>query len=344
MQSVSSRLRDRPGRLMATVAVVALVIGAVAFHDLPGTAAASPTPVNVAPPTASQALPASYTAPPTLVDRGLAYGLDPSNHLDLYLPESRPAGLLPVIVFLHSGGWVAGTRANVLSVLLRQVSRDGVALASVDYRLASRNRNGSVNNAFPAAPEDVDRAVRWIKAMAPAFGLDPTRIILAGDSAGGQLAALAAAAPGAFAEPGLPPALAAQDPAVAGVIDLVGPSDLAAMAATGGYGAGLETDFLGCAAGRPATCDPALVEAARVATHLSSSAPPAFLAYGRFDTLVVDTTQGRPLADAWALARGPGDRGVWYDDANDGHNLSPATINVSALERWLDEVLAGSFR
>lgn len=340
MQRLVRRARAPIVRLVATFVGIIAASVALSVRDLPRTAAAVPAPVIVPAPTPAESLPPGYTAPPTNENAGLQYGGDPTNVLDLYLPKDRPLTLLPVIVFLHSGGWVAGSRADVPAVLLRQVSRAGIALASVDYRLARRKPDGTEVNAFPAAPEDVDRAVRWLKAMGPVFGLDPSRIVLAGDSAGGHLAALAAAAPGAFTATDLPPALAAQDPAVTGVIDFVGPSDLAAMAATGPFGAGIETAFLGCAAGRPATCNPALVEAADVAPHLTAGAPPAFLAYGRDDTLVVPATQGRPLADQWA--RRAGGRGIWYEEVDDGHNLSPAKLNVAALERWLDADLAGT--
>jgi acetyl esterase/lipase len=78
-------------------------------------------------------------------------------------------------------------------------------VASIDYRLVTTAPDGSFVNLFPAADEDVDRAVRFVRAHAATWDLDPRRVLLAGASAGGHLAALAAAAPGEFVDPTLPP-------------------------------------------------------------------------------------------------------------------------------------------
>ena len=290
-------------------------------------------------------LPASDPPGPTTEVTGLRYGDDPTQLLDLYRPPGVH-GFLPVVVYFHSGGWVGGTRSDVPDFLLREVSRLHLELASVDYRITS---NG--HNLFPAAPEDADRAVRWLKANAIELGLDPKKFVLAGTSAGGHLAALDAAAPGQFVAPDLPVLLAAQDPRVLGVIDAVGPSDLATLGTTGGaLGATLETEFLGCVVAKPATCNPAAVADASVAGHLTPAAPPAFLVYGSKDTLVRPSTQGRPLAAAWAAARGDAARepsglwAVWYEEASDGHNVSQSTIDMSALTDWLSSVLDGRLR
>jgi acetyl esterase/lipase len=107
--------------------------------------------------------------------------------LDLYLPAEpirRPA---PVILFLHGGGWSAGTRTTGPD-FKRYFARDGFAMASIEYRLTP-----SVT--FPANVEDVRTAVRWLKANAATYALDPERICLWGTSAGGHLAAVAALAP-----------------------------------------------------------------------------------------------------------------------------------------------------
>ncbi|HZQ86559.1 MAG TPA: alpha/beta hydrolase [Acidimicrobiales bacterium] len=283
--------------------------------------------------------------PPTAqVIAGLAYGPDPVQRIDLYRPPGA-RGRLPVMVYLHSGGWLSGGRDQVPDFLLQEVTRANIEVASVGYRLSGAHGV----NPFPAAPSDVDRALRWLTANSAFLALDPTRVVLSGTSAGGHLAALTAAAPGAFTDPVLPAALLKATPHVVGVIDAVGPSDLLSMGREPGIAAGMVTSFLACSSTNVASCDAAKLRAASVTTHLTASAPPAFLVYGRKDTLVPPSTQGTPLARDWARARGddtraPAERGVWYEIADDGHNVSQATINMDALQRWLAAVLSGHLR
>ncbi len=98
----------------------------------------------------------------------------------------RPApGIRPVLVWVHGGGWSIGsietdnTRCAVMAL------RAGIVVVSVDYRLAPEHP-------FPAAIDDTVAAVRWVAAHAAELGIDPTAIALGGDSAGGNLTAVAA--------------------------------------------------------------------------------------------------------------------------------------------------------
>ena len=109
---------------------------------------------------------------------------------DIYLPdeEQRP---LPVILWLHGGGWRSGDRRSGPD-LARFYAERGFAMVSIDYRLSDEA-------VFPAAVEDVKTAIRWIRSVADHYGFDPNRIGLWGASAGGHLAALAAlSGPGTF--------------------------------------------------------------------------------------------------------------------------------------------------
>ncbi len=298
----------------------------------------------------ADALPADYQPPPTDEIDEVAYGPLPRQHFQLLLPRGHVASdKIPILVYLHSGGWIAGNEPAFPEVLRRQVTRAGIAVASVDYRPVTIDANGVGIDTFPAADYDTDRAVRFLKANAARWGLDPDHMILAGASAGGQLATLAAVAPGVFADPTLPPNLAAVSPTVIGVLDMVGPSDFSNFADAGGWAPGIMTAYLGCRLGDPASCPSATIGAASPVSYLDAGDPPAYLIYGSRDGLVVPATQGTPLAYAWARARNdfarpPAQRGVRYEITSGDHNITPDIQNVRALEQWLDGVLAGTIR
>jgi len=278
--------------------------------------------------------------PPVGDFAGVPYGPLASQLLDLYLPE-RPAGTgaVPVIVYLHSGGWVTGSRANVNDAAAAQVAR-GFAVASVDYELARPGGGGS----FPGAVYDVKRAIRFLKANATEWGLDPARVIVMGASAGGHLAALVGASAGQL-EPDVAGPLAAVDSSVRAIVDLVGITDLATFSTTPHpWAAPLSAGFLGCplVAGR-AACPAELLRRASVATYVTGAAPPIFMAYGGDDTLVVPATQGAPLAAIWAQAHGGDAQSVTYEVvAGAGHNLTAAQLDMTALDTFLDRAVGRS--
>jgi len=318
---------------------------------LPDFLVPAPRPGDLRTSAGADTLPADYEAPPTDELEGITYGPRPRQHLELLLPPGHVASdTRPVMVYLHSGGWIAGNEPAIPEVLRRQVTRAGVAIASVDYRPVTFDANDNAIDSFPTAVYDVDRAVRFLEVNAARWGLDPDRLLLTGASAGGQLAALEAVAPGAFADPTLPPALAEVSPAAIGVIDMVGPSDFSTFADAGGWAPGIMAAFLGCGLADPASCPAGAIAAASPVSYLDAGdPPPAYLVYGSEDTLVVPATQGTPLAYAWArarddFARPAAERGVRYEITSGDHNITPDVQNVRALEEWLDGVLAGTIR
>ena len=104
----------------------------------------------------------------------------------LYLPH-RPvtAGQPAVVVYLHGGGFVFGDLDTHDAQSRRVANRTGHAVLTVDYRRPPEHR-------FPAAPDDVDTALGWLRAHGHVLGLDVTRTVALGDSAGGNLAVVAA--------------------------------------------------------------------------------------------------------------------------------------------------------
>jgi acetyl esterase len=100
----------------------------------------------------------------------------------LYTPTAGD-GPFPVIVYFHGGGWVIGDLETHDHWCRTLASGAGAVVAAVDYRLAPESR-------FPAAVEDCYAATRWAAANASSLGADPGRLAVAGDSAGGNLAAV----------------------------------------------------------------------------------------------------------------------------------------------------------
>jgi acetyl esterase len=125
--------------------------------------------------------------PPALEDvRNLA-ARGPAMPIPVRLYRPVAAGVLPVLVYYHGGGWTIGD-LDTHDVLCRQLALDGrCAVVAVDYRMGPEHR-------FPAAVDDCIAAVRWVREEAATLGIDPARIAVGGDSAGGNLAAVVAIA------------------------------------------------------------------------------------------------------------------------------------------------------
>src|SRR5258708_35626434 len=92
---------------------------------------------------------------------------------------------LPAVVYFHGGGWTCGDLDTHDSVCRGIAAQSRFAVVAIDYHMGPEHR-------FPAAVEDALAAVRWIAANAGSFGIDPARLVVAGESAGGNLAAGAA--------------------------------------------------------------------------------------------------------------------------------------------------------
>jgi acetyl esterase len=111
----------------------------------------------------------------------------------------QAGGLAPCLVFFHGGGWVIGD-LDSHDVVCRKLADEGqLIVISVDYRLAPEHK-------FPAAVDDAIAATKWVAANAKQFGVDASRLMVGGDSAGGNLAAVVAIS----ARDGNGPAIAGQ--------------------------------------------------------------------------------------------------------------------------------------
>src|SRR3954464_11182479 len=107
--------------------------------------------------------------------------------LDAYIPDGP--GPFPAVILVHGGGWNAGDKSGgpkkgYMAPMHEPLEKAGFAWFSINYRLAPKHP-------YPACIEDVETAIRWVKANAAKYHLDSLRIALSGESAGGHLVQLA---------------------------------------------------------------------------------------------------------------------------------------------------------
>jgi acetyl esterase/lipase len=157
----------------------------------PSTASPSAASLPATPPRAPQSPASSAENPQVSVLRDVAYG-SVGEHpllLDIYQPTEHTSDSRPAIVLIHGGGWISFDKSTMRTMGMF-LARSGFVAFSVDYRLFHGTENDGTENRWPAQLDDVQRAVRWIRANAAKYGIDPDHIGAFGHSAGAQLAAL----------------------------------------------------------------------------------------------------------------------------------------------------------
>lgn len=208
---------------------------------------------------------------------GLSYGVVRGFRplvLDLHVPEGAQ-GPVPVVVWIHGGGWMEGDRRQVplqwgQQVVFDTVVAAGMAVATVDYRLLGEAP-------FPACVHDCVAAVRYLRHFADELGLDPGRIGLWGESAGAHLAAMLAFI-GSDDE---------TDPRLLGTVG-VAQGSLATRAAVLFYGPETLDALVGDHDFGPAPFseDPAMVRAMAPVEQVHDGIPPVLLMHGDRDGIV----------------------------------------------------------
>jgi len=116
----------------------------------------------------------------------LCYGSETGQRLDVFRPKSSKHQSLPVLIFFHGGGWISADK-KIYKGVAATFSRNGLLTFNVNYRLAPKNR-------CLVSLQDAACAIDWIYRNARHYGGDPSTIVLAGDSAGAQIAAWYASA------------------------------------------------------------------------------------------------------------------------------------------------------
>jgi len=160
-------------------------------------------------------------------DRGIEYANPDGQHLQLNMARPKNGnGPFPAVVCIHGGGFRAGKRESFDKLCMR-LAENGYVAVTVTYRLAPKYQ-------FPAAVHDVKAAVRWVRANAEKYKIDPTRIGTTGGSAGGHLAQFLAVTAGVSQFEGDSGNLE-EDSSVNCVVNIYGPSDF-----TKSYGASVD--------------------------------------------------------------------------------------------------------
>jgi acetyl esterase/lipase len=269
---------------------------------------------------------------------------------DLYVPSTGTPPY-PLVVWLHDGGWLSGTRA--LPSMVLPLLAQGVAVATIDYRLTSEaGRYGAEGVTFPAQIHDVKGAIRYLRANASTYGFDPARIGVWGSSSGGHLAALAATSGDVGALEGDVGGNPGVSSRVQAAVDYYGPIDLLQLSVdvTTPPGAAFDHDAPGSPgslligyslpgqglgvlrshAGDATTPYPLFVSLARAAsplTYVDANDPPFLIAHGTADPQVA-FHQSERLRDA-LVAVGASPQFVAVSGA--GHGQFPASVQQQVI-------------
>ena len=263
---------------------------------------------------------------------GVAYGRAAHRDLrgTLFLPKHSTGSSAPSVVYLHGGGWVMGNREQFLrhAAVMTTV---GFAGLCIDYRLADEKP-------YPAAIQDAKCAVRYLRANAPRFGLDPERIGAVGGSAGAHLAGCLATTPDKEEWEG-DGGHQGHSSAIQAAVHFNGEFDLPAWWQYGKPECNqLMLEFLGV----PYEEAPELYRDASPIKHVSEKMPPCLLLHGEADTVVPISqsiefcTRVRSVGGHCELIRVPKVNHAWFNRAP---HFQPC---LEALMAFLVEQLGSS--
>jgi acetyl esterase/lipase len=208
--------------------------------------------------------------------RDVAYGdAGRRNLLDIWRRPDLPADAgAPVLIQVHGGGWVTGSKETQGVPLLKHMAQSGWVCVAVNYRLSPRA-------AWPDHIVDVKRAIAWVKEHIAEHGGDPGFVAITGGSAGGHLSSLAALTPN---DPLFQPGFESADTTLDAAVPFYGVYDWTNRDGTGNLG--MERLLAERVLKVPLASDRARWEHASPMSHVGPHAPPMFCLHGTNDTLV----------------------------------------------------------
>ena len=213
--------------------------------------------------------------------------------LDLHLPHGKPRE--PLIVWVHGGAWRSGSKS---SVPIGKLAEEGYAIASVDYRLSTAAR-------FPVQIHDLKASIRFLRGHSRQWHVPSRKIVIAGDSAGGHLAALVGVSNGHAELEGEIGNDRAQSSDVQGIISFYGAANLTTILnQSTPHGLKVRVPALDLLLGGQPDDVPALARLASPVFHVDSHDPPLLLLHGDQDPQM-PVNQALELYGAYQKAKAP---------------------------------------
>ena len=248
--------------------------------------------------------------------------------LDLHLPAGSPHS--PIIVWVHGGAWRSGSKA---SMPLGTLVEAGYAVASVDYRLSTQAR-------FPAQSHDIKAAIRFLRGHGANWKLPTKKIVIAGDSAGGHLAALVGVSNGHHDLEGTLGDDREQSSAVQGIVSFYGGANLTTiLKQSTPHGLSVRVPALDLLLGGQPDAVPELARLASPVFHVDRSDPPLLLLHGDQDPQM-PINQAHELMGAYKKLNIPAQLEVVHGAAHGGaafYDAERMEVVKAFLKRYFGE-------
>lgn len=240
----------------------------------------------------------------TILHGNIAYNNDtlPKHLLDIYLPPNVK-GTVPLIVFIHGGGWIGNDKYADIGYMkntVAEIINSGYALASIDYRFATQS-------IFPAQIQDCNRAVSFLYDNAEKYGFDTERFALMGFSAGGHLASLQGLSDNNKIDDFYMPATS-RNFSFKAVVDFYGPSELILFP-----GANDPKSPEALLIGATPLDRPDLAKIASPTSYVDENDPPFLIIHGEKDDLV--SPRQSQLLSSWLTIKGVKNKLIIVPDA-----------------------------
>lgn len=269
---------------------------------------------------------------PVKVERNVVYSTAGGEKLMLDLAAPEAGGPYPAVVLLHGGAWIAGSRTDLSKAakkgtpsIIEEVAARGYVVVSASYRLAPKHK-------FPAQIEDARTAVRFLRANAKKYNLDPDRIAVGGFSAGGHLALLLGASDkDSFKNADYPD----ESSRAQAVVSFFGPTDLGLYAASEGLVDAYMVPWLG----KDCKTDAAIFKKASPIEYVTKDDPPVLMIHGTADIVVPIVHSERMLEKL----KETGVKAELITVKGEGHGWGGAAATKTTQDaiKFLDEHLKG---